>query len=147
MKVILKADVKGKGKAGDLINVAEGYGRNFLLPKGLAVIADAKAMNEHKNQKESEAFKQKQAQDNAKANAAQLEGKTITINAKAGASGRLFGSVTTSEISDAIKAQTGIEIDKRKIVLDKDIKNYGVYTVTIKLYTGISAEVSVNICE
>lgn len=147
MKVILKADVKGKGKAGELINVAEGYGRNFLLPRGLAVIADAKAMNEHKNHQESVAFQKKQAEENAKASAEKLNGKTIKISAKAGSSGRLFGSVTTNEISEAIKNETGINIDKRKIVLDKDIKAYGSYTVTVKLHSGISAEVTVVISE
>lgn len=147
MKVILKADVKGKGKAGELINVAEGYGRNFLLPRGLAVIADAKAMNEHKNHQQSVAFQKKQAEDNAKEAAENLKDKVIKISAKAGTSGRLFGSVTTTEIADAIKEQTGIEIDKRKIVLEKDIKEYGTYTVTIKLHTGISANLSVMVSE
>ena len=147
MKVILKADVKGKGKAGELINVAEGYGRNFLLPRGLAIIADAKALNEHKNHQDSVAFQKKQAEDNAKASAEKLNGKSVKISAKAGSAGRLFGSVTTNEIAEAIKEQMGIDIDKRKIVLDKDIKSYGTYTVTVKLYTGISAELSVTVAE
>ena len=145
MKVILTKDVKGTGKAGELHEVSDGYGRNFLLPRGLATEANAQAMNELKNRESSAAFKKKQALDEAQATAKKINNAKVKITAKAGTGGRLFGSVTTAEIAEAIKKNLGCEIDKKKISLDKDIKNFGEYTVSVKLYSGITAELTVEV--
>ncbi len=147
MKVILTADVKSIGKKGELHQVSDGYARNFLLPKGLAVEAGAQAMTELKNREDSDAFKKKKAKEEAEANKAKLEGKVIHISAKAGSAGRLFGSVTTGEIATAIKGATGCDVDKRKISLNNDIKNYGTYSVEVKLHQGISAQLTVEVGE
>lgn len=147
MKVVLLADVKSVGKKGELINASDGYARNFLLPRGLAKEANAQAMNEIKNAEASKAFKLKTDTENAQRAAAALEGKTVKITAKAGQGGRLFGAVTAKEIAQAIKAQFALVIDKRKIVLNGDIKAFGTYEVEAKLYTGITAKLSVTVSE
>ena len=147
MKVILTQDVKSIGKAGELHEVSDGYGRNFLLPRGLATEANAQAMNELKNREASNAFKKQKALDDALAAKEKLNGKKVHISAKAGSAGRLFGSVTSAEIAAAIEAQTGCVIDKRKIVLNGDIKNYGVYTAEIKIHPGVAAQVTVEVGE
>lgn len=142
MKVILLADVKGKGKKGELCNVSDGYARNFLFPKKLAVEADNTAMNELKNREESKAHHKKEEIDAANATAKLLQGKTVTIKAKAGSNGKLFGSVTSKEIAAEIKSCLNVEIDRKKMVVS-DIKNFGEYTAQIKLYPGITAELTV----
>lgn len=147
MKVILTADVKNIGKAGELHQVSDGYARNFLLPRGLATEASAQAMSELKNREASDAFKKKKLKDEAEEAKAKLDGKTIYIKAKAGSAGRLFGSVTTGEIAESIRTTTGCEVDKRKISLKSDIKNYGTYSVEIKLHQGITAELTVEVGE
>lgn len=147
MKVVLLADVKGSGKKGELVNVSDGYARNFLFPKKLAKEANAQAMNELKNAEEAKAYKIKTETDNAKKAAAVLEGKTVKLTAKAGQGGRLFGSVTAKEISEAVKQQFKVEVDKRKIVMDGDIKAFGTYNCEIRLYTGISAKIFVMVGE
>ncbi len=147
MKVVLLADVKGSGKQGELVNVSDGYARNFLFPKKLAKEANAQAMNELKNAEEAKAYKIKTETDNAKKAAAALEGKTVKLTAKAGQGGRLFGSVTAKEISEAVKQQFKVEVDKRKIVMDGDIKAFGTYNCEIRLYTGISAKIFVMVGE
>ncbi len=147
MKVVLLADVKGSGKKGELVNVSDGYARNFLFPKKLAKEANAQAMNELKNAEEAKAYKIKTETDNAKKAAAALEGKTVKLTAKAGQGGRLFGSVTAKEISEAVKQQFKVEVDKRKIVMDGDIKAFGTYNCEIRLYTGISAKIFVMVGE
>ena len=147
MKVVLLADVKGVGKKGELINAAEGYARNFLLPRKLAKEANAQVMNELKNAEASKAFKIKTETDEAQKAASALEGKIVRITAKSGTGGRLFGSVTAKEIAQEIKKQFGVEIDKRKINLSGDIKAFGTYQFEIKLYTGITAKMSVSVSE
>ena len=147
MKVVLLADVKGSGKKGELVNVSDGYARNFLFPKKLAKEANAQAMNELKNAEEAKAYKIKTETENAKKAAAALEGKTVKLTAKAGQGGRLFGSVTAKEISEAVKQQFKVEVDKRKIVMDGDIKAFGTYSCEIRLYTGISAQIFVMVGE
>lgn len=147
MKVILKQDVKGCGKAGELCNVSDGYARNYLLPRALAVEANAQAMNELKNREAANAFRAKKEREEAQAAAQQLEGKSVKITAKAGSAGRLFGAVTAKEIAQAVHKQTGVEIDKRKILLDTDIKQFGVYEVEIKLLSDVSAKIKVNVGE
>ncbi len=147
MKVILTQDVKGSGKKGDLIQVADGYAKNFLLKKGMAVIADANAVNV-KNTKDAAArhhaaVEMQKAQDLAKT----LSGKTVSLTAKAGANGRLFGSVTPKEIAEALKKAFAVEIDKRKISLDTEIKTFGSFPFEVKLHTGVSAKMTVTVAE
>lgn len=146
MKVILKQDVKGQGKAGQLVNVSDGYARNFLFPRQLAIPADAQAMSELRSKEEAAQYHAKVEKDAALAAAAQLKDKTVKISAKAGSSGRLFGAVTTKEVADALGKQFGIQVDKRKITMN-DIKAYGTYTAEIKLHAGVSAQFSVTVCE
>ena len=125
MKVVLLADVKGSGKKGELVNVSDGYARNFLFPKKLAKEANAQALNELKNAEESRAFKIKQETEAAQASADKINGKSVSILAKAGQGGKLFGSVTAKEIAEAIKTQYGVEVDKRKIDTKGDRKAFG----------------------
>ncbi len=144
MKLILTADVKGKGKKGEMINVSDGYARNFLLPKGLAIEADAQALTELRNREESKAHHIAEEKAAAKATADKLGGGKVTLKVKSGASGKIFGSVTAKEVGDAINSAYKVDIDRRKISM-KDIKSLGDYTVTVKLYTGISAEMTVSV--
>lgn len=147
MKVVLKADVKGQGKKGEMVNVSDGYARNFLLPRGLAVEADKQAMNDVKNRENAEKYKIEQEKKAAGAAREKLDGKTVKIKAKGGAGGKLFGSVTAKEISDALNKQYALDIDKRKVVLQNDIKAFGSYEAELKLYTGISAKFFVQVTE
>ena len=147
MKVILLQDVKGTGKKGELANVSDGYARNFLLPRKLAREADAQAMNELKNAEQSRQHKIEVETAQAKENKAKLEGKTLVMTAKAGQGGRLFGSVTNKEVAAAVQREFGIAVDKRKVVLESDIKAFGTYGCEIKLYTGISAQVKIMVKE
>ncbi len=147
MKVILLQDIKGTGKKGELKEVSDGYARNFLLPKNLAKKATAQAMSELKNAEESKAFKIEEEKKKANSEKQQLEGQSVKITAKAGSNGRLFGSVTAKEISAELKRQFSINVDKRKITLDADIKSFGTYNAQIKLYQGIVAQVKVVVSE
>lgn len=146
MKVVLTADVKGKGKAGELINVSDGYARNFLFPKNLAIEANNSAMNELKSREEAKAHHIAVEKQEASDAAAKLNGKDIVIHAKAGASGKLFGAITSKEVAAEIKKSTGIDVDRKKIVM-KDIKSFGEYSVEVKLYTGISAQMNLKVGE
>lgn len=146
MKVILLADVKGHGKKGELCNVSDGYARNFLFPKKLAIEANNTAMNELKNREEAKAHHKQEEIDAANATAKLLEGKTVTIKAKAGSSGKLFGAVTSKEIAAEIKNSLNVEIDRKKMNV-ADIKNFGEYTAEIKLYQGITAKVTVKVTD
>ena len=146
MKVVLLQDVKGHGKKGELCNVSDGYARNFLFPKKLAVEADSTALNELKNREQAAAHHKQEEINAAKATADALNGKSIVIKAKAGSNGKLFGSVTSKEIAAEIKNALGIEIDKKKMSV-ADIKNFGEYTAEIKLYQGISAKITVKVTE
>ena len=146
MKVILKQDVKGQGKAGELVNVSDGYARNFLLPRGLAVPADAQAMTELRNREEAAQYHAKVERENAVNTANRLKGQTLTIHAKAGSAGRLFGSVTTKEVAEELKKQLGIDVDKRKISM-ADIKAFGGYKAEIRLIAGVTAQFTVMVVE
>ncbi|MBQ7726203.1 MAG: 50S ribosomal protein L9 [Clostridia bacterium] len=146
MKVVLLADVKGKGKKGELCQVSDGYARNFLFPKKLAVEADAAAMNELKTKEQAKAHHKQEEIDNANHIAEKLNGQTVVIHAKAGTGGRLFGSVTTKEIASAIQSTYGFEIDRKKMSAG-EIKNFGEYSAEIKLYQGISAKITVQVTE
>ena len=146
MKVILTQDVKSLGKKGEMVNVADGYARNFLFPRGLAAEANAQAMTEMKNREAAAAHKIAVDTQTAKEAAAVLEGRTVRVSAKAGQNGKLFGSVTAKEVAEQLKAQYGIETDKRKISMD-DIKAFGTYEAEIKLYSGIAAKFYVQVSE
>ena len=146
MKVVLLEDVKGHGKKGELCNVSDGYARNFLFPKKLAVAADAAALSELKSREDAKAHHKQEEIDAAKATAAKLNGKSVTVRAKAGNGGKLFGSVTSKEISEEIKNSYGITVDRKKMNVG-DIKNFGEYTAEIKLYTGITAKITVKVTE
>ena len=141
MKVILQKDIRGKGKKGQMIEVAEGYARNFLLPKGDAIPATADAMNTMRLQEKAK------AKAAAQAIAEQLKGIEVKIPCKGGEGGKLFGSVTTKEISAALKEQFGLELDSKKLVLPDAIKSFGSYQVKAKLGFEISGLVNVLVCE
>jgi large subunit ribosomal protein L9 len=145
MKVILQEEVKKLGKKGDVIEVSEGYARNFLLPKKLAVEATATNVNSITQQKASEARKQQRAIDEAKLMAAQLSKLEVTIAVKTGEGGKLFGAVTVKDIADALNAQHKIELDKRKLELKEAIKATGTYPVTIKVHPEITSRIQVHI--
>lgn len=144
MKVILKADVKGQGKKGDLINAADGYAKNFLLPKGLAVVADKTAINELEGKKSAAQYHKNQEELRAKELAEKLEGKKVTFKAKSGENGKLFGSITAQDVANEIKSQLHLEVDKKKIQLES-IKTLGTTEAQIKVYPGISATVKVEV--
>ena len=143
MKVILLSDIRGSGKKGDIVNVSDGYARNFLFPKKLAKAANAQALNELNNEIKAKERKIEMQKNEALENAKKLEGKTIKISASAGENGKLFGSVTSKEISKEIKNSLGIDIDKRKINLKTEIKSFGSYECEIKLFSGIMAKLNV----
>ena len=147
MKVILLKDVKGQGKKDQVVNVSDGYARNFLFPNGLAIAADAKALNEIKNKEASKQHKIDVERAEAKAIAEKLTGILVKIPSTAGADGRLYGSVTTKDISEALAKDHGITIDKRKIVMNDPIRAYGNYQLDVKLYTDVSGKISVLVCE
>ena len=146
MKVILKQDVKNLGKKGELVNASDGYARNYLFPRGLATEANASAMNDFNNKENAKKYHKQQEIDAAKADAAKLDGKTFKLTAKAGANGKLFGSVTAKDVSAVIKTDLGLDIDKRKISVE-DIKQFGTYEAEIKVYQGISATIYVQVSE
>ena len=146
MKVILLQDVKGKGKKGQMIEVSDGYARNFMLPKKLAIEATADAINTMKMNDKATQERIAKEKAEALATATKLRGMTLTVQAKGGGQGRLFGAVTNAEIAVALE-KTGIKLDKRKIVLNENIKNVGTYTVTCKLGYEINAPLTVKIEE
>lgn len=146
MKVVLIQDVKGLGKKGELVNTSDGYARNFLFPRKLAMEANAQAMSELKNREAAEKHRIDTEIAAAKSNAAKLEGKTVKLSAKGGANGKLFGSVTSKDVATLISKEYGIALDKRKVVVE-DIKAFGTYPVEVKLYNGISASMYVMVQE
>ena len=147
MKVILMQDVKGKGKKGQMIEVSDGYARNYMLPRKIAVEATADAVNTMRMNDKAAAEKAAKERAEAVEVSKKLREMTLVVTAKGGGAGRLFGSVTNQEIADALKAKTGIALDKRKIVIADPIKNVGTYTVTCKLGYEISAPLTVKIEE
>lgn len=147
MKVILKADVRGKGKKGQMIEVAEGYARNFLMPKGLAVLATADAVNTMRLQEKAKAKADAEAKAAATEIAEKLKGLQVKVASKGGEGGKLFGAVTGREISAALKEQHGVDIDSKKLVLDEPIKSFGSYQVKAKLGFDISGTVYVIVTE
>ena len=147
MKVILTQDVRGQGKKGEMINVSDGYARNFLFPRKLAQEATADNVNTMRMNDKAKREKEQRAREEAAALSAKMRDMTLTVLAKGGGAGRLFGSVTSQEIADALKAQENVELDKRKIVIEEPIKTVGLYTVKVKLGFGIDALLKVDVKE
>lgn len=147
MEVILNEDIRALGKKGQKVNVSDGYAKNYLFPKKLATEANATSINEMQSKKEAADFKNAQAKAAAEEIKQQIEGKTVELHIKSGANGKLFGAVTGKEISAAFKEKYGYEIDKKKIAIQDNIKNYGTYPVVIKLFPEIAANISVIISE
>lgn len=145
MKVILQQEVKKLGKKGEIIEVSEGYARNFLLPKKLAIVATDGNMHQLKQKQESEQRRHQQAQDEAKVLASQLSKVAVKIPVKTGEGGKVFGSVTAKDIADAVKAQVGVELDKRKIELKEAIKHLGTFSVIVRVHPEITAQIEVNV--
>lgn len=147
MQVVLTADVKGQGKKDQVVNVSDGYARNFLFPKGLAIPADKKALADIKNREASKQHKLETERAEAEELAARLSGVLVRIKMGAGADGRLYGSVTAKDIADTLERDNGITIDRRKIVIGDPIKAYGSYTLDIKLYPEVIGRINVLVCE
>ena len=147
MKVILLKDVKGSGKQGDVINVSDGYARNFLFPKQLAKAASNSAVNEINQKKESKRIKEAEQKAKAEKLASGIDEMSVTIYAKTGEGNRLFGSISTSEIAQALKKEYDIEVDKKKITLSEHIKLIGEYGCKVKLYAGVAANLKVIIAK
>lgn len=147
MKVILQEDVKGSGKKGELVNVSDGYARNFLFPKKLAIEANAQAMNEMKNRDAAVKHRADMELQTAKEFAAKIEGKTVKLAAKAGAGGKLFGSITSKEVAEGALKQLGVELDKKKINLETDIKSFGTFNAVVKLHAQVQAKFYVTAAE
>ncbi|MBP2651583.1 MAG: ribosomal protein [Firmicutes bacterium] len=145
MKVILQQEIKKVGKKGDIIEVSEGYARNYLLPKKLAIPATATNVNTAKQQKDAEVHRAKRLLDEAKVYASQIGKLTVTVAVKTGEGGRLFGSVTSKDIAEALKSEHGVELDKRKIDLPDALKALGTYPVTVKLHPEITSQIQVQV--
>ena len=145
MKVILKQDIKGVGKKDQIINAADGYARNFLLPRGLAVPADTGNMNTLKAKSDANSARKERDLKESKKLAEELKTKMITISVKAGSNGKLFGGVTSKEISEALKKQLNVDVDKKKVLLNEVIKTEGIFTVDLKLQEGVVAQIKVTV--
>lgn len=147
MRVILNKDVKGTGKKGDVVEVSDGFARNFLLKNNVAVEASSEALNEVNQRKSSEQHKKEIEIQNAKDLAKKIEGVTVQLKGKPGKEGRLFGAITSKDIAEKLKKDHGITLDKKKIELDSSIKTLGVYNLTVKVYPEIVAKLKVQITE
>ena len=147
MKVIFTQDVKGSGKKGEIKNVSDGYARNFLIAKGLAVEATNKNLSDLEGKQASQQHKIDVEKAEANRIAGVINGKRLTIKAKAGSAGKLFGAVTSSQIAEQIEVQFGEKVEKKKVSLKSEIKNFGEYEADIKLYSGISAKITVEVTE
>ncbi len=145
MKVILKKDIKGVGKKEEVINAADGYARNYLLPRGLAVEASDGNLSTLKEKKDSKKYKESMEVEEARELSKKISGLSIRFNVKTGENGKLFGSITSKDISEEIKRQHNINIDKRKIVLEDSIKAAGVYNIEIKVYPNITSKIKVEV--
>lgn len=145
MKVILLSDVKALGKKGDVVEVAEGYGRNFLLPRSLASEASKGALAVHADQKRAQEKRDIQALEDAKSLASQIETSSLAVKAKAGGNGKLFGAVTNADVADAIHSALSVAVDKHKIEIKSQIKALGAYPVEIKLHKGVVAKAMINV--
>ncbi|MBP5264494.1 MAG: 50S ribosomal protein L9 [Lachnospiraceae bacterium] len=147
MKIILLVDEKKLGKKGDIIEASEGYAKNYIIPKKIGVEATPKNLNDLKLHKANEEKKAKELLEQAQALAKDLEDKPVVVKIKAGEGGKVFGSVSTKEIAAAVKEQHGIEIDKKKIQLAENLKNFGTYEVVLKLHPQVAAKLAVKVTE
>ena len=145
MKVILKADIKGVGKKDQVINASDGYARNFLFPKNLAVEANAENMSKLKAKQDSNAFKKSQEKEEAQKIADKLSKILMKVQVKAGENGKIFGGVTSKEIAENLEKQYSIKVDKKKIDLKETIKTLGMFTIEIKLYEGVVGELKIDV--
>ena len=145
MKVILLDNIKGVGKKDEIINASDGYARNFLFPKKLAVEANNENMSKLKAKKQSEQYKKDVNKENAEKIAKKLDDITLTIKVKAGENGKIFGGVTSKEISEELKKQYKIDIDKKKIILNENIKNLGSFDISMKLFEGVNGKLKVKV--
>ena len=147
MKVILKQDVKSIGKKDEIHEVSDGYARNYLLPRGLAAVADAGALNQARTKSEAKAHHEAEARAAAEALAAKIKGQTVAVAVKGGASGRLYGKVTGKDVADVLSKLTGTEIDKKKVEMPASIKEFGTYDANVRLYAGVVAPFKVKVEE
>ncbi|MBE6704558.1 MAG: 50S ribosomal protein L9 [Ruminococcaceae bacterium] len=147
MKVLLLQDVKGQGKKGELVNVSDGYARNFLLPKKLAVVADNGVLNEIRTKEEAKKHREAEEKKAAQENAKKLEGIVVKLFATAGADGKFFGAVGAKDIADELAKTSGIEVDKRKIQLADSIKAFGTYSIDVKLHTEVTGKINVVVAK
>jgi large subunit ribosomal protein L9 len=147
MKVVLLQDVKGTGKKGDLVQVSDGYARNYLLPRKMAQQADAKVMADLKSARQAQERRIRREREEARRVAESIDLKTLKLYAKSGQGGKLFGSVTSQEVSDELKRSLHVDVDRRKIALNGEIKAYGTYECEVKLYAGVSAKLYVLVGE
>ena len=147
MKVILLADVKGQGKKNDVIEVSDGYGKNFLIPRKLAKVADAQSLNDVKVKESARLYRIETEKKEAQALAEKLKTLVVKIPASSGSDGRLYGSITSKDITEQLQKEHGIAIDKRKLVMNDPIKAYGKYEVDVKLYTEVTGKINVLVCE
>lgn len=147
MKVILLDNIKGVGKKDEVINASDGYARNFLFPKKLAVEANAENMSKLKNKQDSQQHKRNVEKENAEEIARKMKDIAVVIKVKAGDNGRIFGGVTSKEISENLKQQFKIDVDKKKIILNETIKNLGVFNISVKLFEGVTGNLKINVVE
>ena len=147
MKVILLANVKGQGKKDDIVEVSDGYARNFLLPKKLAIVADAKATNDLKGKEESRVYRQEEEKKAAIALGEKIAAVTVKIKASSGGDGKLYGAITSKDIAEALEKDHGIAIDRRKLLLSDPIKTHGTYTLEVKLHTEVTAKFTLVVFE
>ena len=147
MKVILKQDVKSIGKKDEIHEVSDGYARNYLLPRGLAAVADAGALNQARTKSEAKAHHAAEARAAAEALAAKIKGQTVAVAVKGGASGKLYGKVTGKDVADVLSKLTGTEIDKKKVEMPASIKEFGTYDANVRLYAGVVAPFKVKVEE
>lgn len=145
MKVILQTDVKGMGRRGEIVNASDGYARNFLFPKKLAIPADKQNLNEWQAKKSSETHKKELEKKEAIRDKAQIENLILTIKTKAGENGKTFGSITSKEIAESLEIEFNIKIDKKKIIIKDQIKNIGEYTVELRLFEGVMAKLKIRV--
>jgi large subunit ribosomal protein L9 len=145
MRIILTQDVEKIGNRGDIVNVADGYARNYLMPRGMAIQATKANLRQWEHEKNVAGKKVLKEEEEAKALAERLSGVSVTITAKTGEGGRLFGSVTSQDVADAVQSACDVELDKRRIDMAEPIKNLGEYVVPVKLYQGVNAEVMVKV--
>lgn len=147
MKVILNQDIKGKGKKGQLVDVSDGYARNYLLPRGLAKEATSSNINEMNGKNDAEAYRQKVALEEAQAQKEKMESIEVVLTAKAGENGKLFGSITSKDVAEALTMQHHIKLDKKKFVMPDGIKTLGTSTIDVKIHTGVTGKLKVTVKE